>query len=518
MHELFEAQAARTPDAPAVLSGDDSLSYRELNGRANQLAHYLRELGVGPEVVVAVCLDRSPELVLSLLGVLKAGGAYLPVDPSNPLERTSFMLEDAGAAVVLTRERLAAGLPAHWGRTLLLDAEWGEVAARGAENPPRSAAAAAENLAYVIYTSGSTGRPKGVCVEHRSLTNYVSWAAEFYGVGGLRVSPLHTSAGFDLCVTSLYPALACGAAVRLVAEGGELDGLAEVLRGSEPALVKLTPSHLRALGAGAGESWLGAGHVVVAGGEGLAAHSARWWREGDARGRLVNEYGPTEAAVGCCVHEVEAGVSEAGAEVAIGRPIGNAEMWVLDGGLRPVPAGVAGELYVGGAGLARGYLGSAGLTAERFVPHPYARRVWRAAVPDGRRGEVRGGRGGGVPGARRRAGEGAGLPHRAGRNRGGAGGARRGARVRGGGARGGARERRLVGYVVAAGEVEGAGEATAAGLREHLRRSLPEYMLPSAIVFSNGLPLTANGKVDRRALPSPEGHRGRRMRAMRARR
>ena len=487
--QLFEEQVLRTPEAVAVTFGDEQISYRELNQRANQLAHYLREFGVGPEMIVGICADRSLEMVIGLLGILKAGGAYLPLDPNYPAARISFMLEDAGVEVVVTQKKLSEKLLEYWGQTIFLDAEWEEMANYSTEN--LLPLVTGEHLAYLMYTSGSTGQPKGVLVEHRSLSNYLSWATDFYRTNELRQSPLHSSISFDLSVTSLYPALLSGGVVSLVSEGSELESLSRFLGESEPARVKLTPSHLRALGVGKDEpEGFGAGHVLVLGGESLSSQNVRWWREGRVPGRLINEYGPTEAVVGCCVHEVAAGEDEH-REVLIGRPIWNTQMYVLGKAQELLPVGAIGELYIGGAGLARGYLGRPEHTAESFIPHPYSTEAGTRLYRTGDRGrylatgeieylgradeQVK------IRGYRIELGEveAALSRHPA---------VRECVVV--------AHEDRLVGYVVAA--------TTVNELREHLRAQLPEYMVPSVIVLLERLPLTANGKLDRSALPVPD--------------
>ncbi|HEY6802398.1 MAG TPA: non-ribosomal peptide synthase/polyketide synthase [Pyrinomonadaceae bacterium] len=488
--QLFEQQVERTPEAIALSFGSEQLTYRALNQRANQLAHHLKAIGVGPEVITGICVERSVEMVVGLLGVLKAGGAYLPIDLSYPLARKSFLLEDAGVAVILTQSHLSEQLPTHWGQTVYLDSDWDEIASYSDENP--RAVVTGENLAYVIYTSGSTGQPKGVLVHHRGLSNYLSWATDFYRTNEISLSPLHGSISFDLSVTSLYPALLSGATVKLIAEGDELETLGEVLANDVRALLKLTPSHLRALGVGEGESKFGSGHVLVVGGESLPGQTVRWWREGTVDGRLINEYGPTEAVVGCCIHEIEVG-EKIDSEVSIGHPIWNTQMFVLGREQELLPAGAIGELYIGGYGLARGYLGRPEQTAERFIPHPYSTEPGARLYRTGDRGrylasgeieylgrvdeQVK------IRGYRIELGE---VEVALGRHAS----VRECVVV--------AREDRLVGYVVAA---DG---TTVSELREHLRASLPEYMTPSAIVLLDRLPLTANGKLDRRALPAPE--------------
>jgi amino acid adenylation domain-containing protein len=502
VHEWFAVQAAATPKAVALSSGADQLTYEELDQRTNQLANYLREQRIGPEQIVAVCMERSVELIVALLGILKAGAAYLPIEPSLPQGRIEFMLADAKAVSVLTQSKLSEqfSIPA-----LCLDRDWEVVAKFSTTRFEVNVDPAGEdvctphdeNLAYVIYTSGSTGQPKGVLIEHRSLSNYLSWATEFYRTNQLQLSPLHTSLSFDLGITSLYPALLSGAGVLLLPETEELESLAALLEWDDPALVKLTPAHLQALEIGTGEPKnFGAGHVLVLGGENLTGESVRWWREGTVSGRLINEYGPTEATVGCCVHEVVVG-EDATESVVIGRPIANAQMYVLGREQELAPVGVIGELYIGGAGLARGYLGNAVVTAEKFLPNPHSttggERLYRTGdlgryLPNGEieylgradeQVKLRGYRIelGEIEAVLRR--------HEA---------VRECVVIAREDAPG---DKRLVGYVTTS-------EVSGDELREHLRASLPEYMVPSAIVALDVLPLSASGKIDRRALPPPE--------------
>ena len=300
VQELFEEQAARSPDAVAVRCGAGRVTYGELNARANRLAHYLRRRGIGPDRLVAVCMERTPDLVAALLAVWKAGGAYVPIDPGYPRERVDFMLRDSGASVVLTGE-----LP--------------EVDGESAANPARSAAGA--NLAYVMYTSGSTGRPKGAQITHAGLANYLGWAIEAYGLQAGASVPVHSSIAFDLTVTSLYPALLVGGEVELLPDDeGALALLESLRRRGDRALVKITPAHLDLLRAQLEpREAAGLTRLFVIGGEALTAESLRFWREHAPRTRLVNEYGPTETVVGCCVYEVQPGDPQHGA-VPIGRP------------------------------------------------------------------------------------------------------------------------------------------------------------------------------------------------------
>ncbi|HEV3049408.1 MAG TPA: amino acid adenylation domain-containing protein, partial [Longimicrobium sp.] len=498
VHELFAEQAARTPTAVAVRFEGAELTYAELDAHANRLAHYLRALGVGPEVRVGLCVERSPEMVVSILAVLKAGGAYVPLDPGYPAERLAFMLQDAAVPVLLTHSTLEPRLPAHVARVVLLDVE-GSAIAREPAHAPESGVAA-QNLAYVIYTSGSTGRPKGAAIPHGGLARYLAWAGAEYGFEMGRGAPVHSSLSFDLTVTSLFVPLLAGEAVVLAPDEGA-EALAAVLRSSGPfGFVKITPAHLSLLleQLAPGEAARATGRFVV-GGESLPGEVVARWSEVAPEVLITNEYGPTETVVGCCIHTLRTREATAGA-VPIGRPSPGTALYALDGRMSPCPIGVPGELYVGGEQLGRGYLKRPGLTAERFVPDPFSAepgaRMYRTGDlvrwrSDGKleylgrldeQVKIRGFRIelGEIEAALRQAPGVADCTVVVREDETG--------------------DRRLVAYVV--GEAE-AVEADA--LRDRLRQSLPEYMVPAAFVALERLPLTANGKLDRKALPAPEG-------------
>src|SRR5580693_4845648 len=361
--ELFEAQTARTPDAPAVVHVGVTISYAELNARANRLARLLIDRGAGPEDLVAIAMPRSADLIVAVLAVLKAGAAYVPVDPAYPADRIGFLLADTCPVAVLTTVLAGQGLPAGSPRVALDDP--GIVAALsrladgdlvGAERPGQLGSS---SPAYVIYTSGSTGRPKGVVIEHRSLVNYLEAVAGGYP-GAVRGALLHSPVSFDLSVTGLFGPLVSGGCVVVA----DLEGAG----GAGVGLVKVTPSHLPLLGRVAG--WAAEGDLVV-GGEAMSGGMLRELRERYPLVTVVYEYGPTEATVGCVRFWVRPGEELPPEAVPIGRPMWNTRVFVLDGELGLVPPGVAGELYVAGAGVARGYLGRPGLTAERFVACPF---------------------------------------------------------------------------------------------------------------------------------------------------
>jgi amino acid adenylation domain-containing protein len=501
-HELFEQQVARDPDAIAVIGGGKSLSYRELNERANQVAHYLRKLGVGTESLVGVCLHRSPEMVVGLLGVWKSGAAYVPLDSSYPEDRLTFMVSDAAVQVLLTEESCRHLFPLMQEKTVCLDSDWAAIAKEDDSN--LDSGATPSNLAYVMYTSGSTGKPKGAMILHRGLVNYLWWAVRTYDLKAGGSVPVHSSISFDLTVTSLYPALVSGGQVELLAEDvGAQNLLAALRRRKDRNLVKITPAHLEALGLQlSAEEVENMTRVFVIGGENLLAESLRLWRDSSPDTRLINEYGPTETVVGCCVYEVQADDPQNGS-VPIGRPIANTQLYILDEKLEPVALGAMGELYIGGAGVARGYLNRPDLTQERFLPDPFSREL--SGKSDARMyktGDL----------ARYRE---DGIIEYLGRvdNQ---------VKVRGYRIELGeieavlasapavqscavlAREdtpgdKQLVGYVVSRGGKPPAVEE----LQSYLKDRLPEYMVPAKFVFLDSFPLTHNGKVDRKALPAP---------------
>jgi len=500
-HQLFEAQVARTPAAQAVVCEEERLSYEELNARANQLAHYLMRLGVGPETRVGICVERSVQMLVGLLAILKAGGAYVPLDAYGPRERLAFMIEDADLHLLLTQQVLSAQLGDLLAatRTLCIDDEWPQIAQESVSNP--TSLTTPQNAAYVIYTSGSTGTPKGVLIQHQGLVNYLSWAVEAYRVAEGNGALVHSPLGFDLTVTGLYSPLLTGRCVTLLADKGGIDTLGEAVgSGVGYSLLKLTPAHLQALG-----QLLPADNAqaqtacLVVGGEALYGEQLGFWHEHAPGTIVVNEYGPTETVVGCCVYAAAAEAVRAGS-VPIGRPIANTRLYVLDQHQMPAPMGVVGELYVGGDGVGRGYLNRPGLTAERFVPNPfvdeagarmyrtgdlvrylstgdleYVGRVDHQVKIRGYRIEL-----GEVEAALARH-EGIGECAVLARED-----------VPG--------EKRLVAYLVLKQELG----LLSSELRSFLIEKLPEYMIPTTYVVLDELPLTANGKVDRRALPSPD--------------
>ena len=362
LHELFEEQAARTPEAVAVVYEDAQLTYEELDRHSNQLAHHLRGLGVGPEVVVGLCVERSLEMVVGLLGILKAGGAYLPLDPSYPLDRLAYMVSDAKAPVVVIQQHLVDQLPLQDRHVVRIDADWPQIALQPETAPVNTSCPA--NLAYVIYTSGSTGRPKGVMVAHGSLVNFLSHMAGTPGIEQSDVLAAVTPISFDIAGLEIYLPLVKGARVVIVPRLIGADGarLKETLGAAGVTILQATPSTWRLL---VEAGWNPTKPVkILCGGEAMPADLAVKLVEKSSS--TWNLYGPTETTIWSTLGSVHADEN-----VKIGRPISNTQLYVLDAGGDVVPIGVSGELYIGGVGLARGYSGRPDLTAERFVPSPF---------------------------------------------------------------------------------------------------------------------------------------------------
>jgi amino acid adenylation domain-containing protein/FkbM family methyltransferase len=491
LHALIEAQAARTPDRVAVCFEQQTLSYGELNRRANQLARYLRELGVGQDVLVGIYMERSTAMVVCLLAILKAGGAYVPLDPSYPAQRLVGIMEDAAAKVLLTQDSLKDDLLSQPARILSVDALWPEIATRDGAN--LSAQGSTDDLAYVIFTSGSTGRPKGVAVTHRALVNLLESMGQTPGLSESDVLLSVTTLSFDIAALELYLPLIKGARVIVASREESLDGrrLMTRLQNDGVTVMQATPATWRLL---IESGWKGTPALkALCGGEALTRELADKLL---ARTREVwNLYGPTETTVWSSAWRVEPGDGV----ISIGRPIANTQLWVLDPQLQPLPVGVAGELYIGGLGVARCYWQRPELTAERFVHDPFAvdanARMYRTGdlarwLPDGRLECL--GR----------------LDHQV---------KIRGFRIELGEIEAAiaqhpvvdsvvvaAREdvpgdKRLVAYLVAANAPENLFEQ----LRMQIRTLLPDYMLPSDFVLLETLPLTHNGKIDRKALPTP---------------
>jgi amino acid adenylation domain-containing protein len=500
VHRLFEEQAQRTPEAVAVVFGEERLTYRQLNERANRLARHLGKLGVGPEVLVGLFVERSLDTVVGILAILKAGGAYVPLDPGYPRQRLEFMVKDSAAPVVVTQEDLSTVLPDGDFRRVRLDADWAEIERESAENPESHSTP--HNLAYVIYTSGSTGKPKGVMIEHRSVANLFAATQPELGFGQNDVWTVFHSYAFDLSVWEIFGALLHGG--RLVVVPRELtqspSGFAQLLAREGVTMLAQTPAAARQLAAvredpaSRARDWKL--RLIICGGEALPADLAAELLSWNVP--LWNFYGPTESTVWTTVKRVEPTECRKGI-VPIGHPLADTEAYVLDRQMRPVSAGVSGDLYIGGVGLARGYLRRPELDRERFVPHPFRHepggRLYRTGdrarrLPDGAIEflgrddyQVK------IRGYRVELGEIEEVlaEHPAIRQ------AVVLAREDGPG------DKRLVAYIVA----PETPHPTSGALRGFLRSKLPEYMVPLAFVFLEALPLTSNGKVDRLSLPLP---------------
>jgi amino acid adenylation domain-containing protein len=497
LHHLLERQADQCPDETAVTCGADQLSYRELDTAANRLAHHLIALGIGPDVAVCVLLDRSIDVLVGLLGVLKAGGCYVPLEPSYPASRLAFMAAETAAPVLLTRSDLARRVPAAPWTVVNVDTDRERIGRLLAHRP--HSPVTPDNLAYVIYTSGSTGTPKGVMVPHRGVVHYLAWCGWKYRAHEGTGAPVHSPVSFDLTVTGLFLPLIHGRTVTLIPEDEHpVVGLADRLAAdADFTFVKLTPGHLPLLAqcvsesartAAAGARWL------VVGGEQLTAEQLTFWREHAPHVMVANEYGPTEMSVACVMEGRPVGELTS-SPVPIGRPLWNTQLYVVDDELSLVPPGVPGELLTGGVGVTRGYWGRPALTAERFVPNPFGSgRVYRSGdvvryLPDGRLEFV----------AR----------------------VDRQMKVRGFRVEPGEVEARIMAYpgirqavVVLRQDRRGTARLTAyvesarpvatKELGAFVREQLPEYMVPEKVVRLDAFPLTPNGKIDHSGLSGPD--------------
>ena len=502
IHQEFEIQAEQTPNALAAVFNERRLSYRDLNRRANQLAHYLRKLGVGPESLVGVCLEPSLELAVALLGVLKAGGGYVPLDPAYPKERLGFMLHDARMTVVMSQQHLVRTLPNHKARVICLELDGHEISLESEENQDNGVSV--ENVAYVIFTSGSTGRPKGVAVPHCAVVNVLTHMQEQLRLNAQDTLLFVASLSFDISVLEFFLPLTTGASVVLVSREVAADGsqLSRMLSNSGATVMHGTPATwwllLRA-------GWRGRDPLkMLCGGETLQFELAG---QLCAEGATVwNLYGPTETTI-----YSSSGVylrDSRGRSVSIGKPIANTQIYLLDRQLQPVPIGVAGELYIGGAGVARGYLNRPDLTAEKFIPDPFrsapGERLYRTGdlaryLQDGSIECL--GR----------------IDHQV---------KIRGYRIECGEVESALRKHPAVREAVVVAQEESLGEAIGPArrlvayivgaeysvpstheLRAFLKPKLPEYMLPAAFVWLDRFPLTPNGKLDRAALPPPNHRR-----------
>jgi amino acid adenylation domain-containing protein len=504
LHQLFEAQAEKTPEAAAVEYDGAQLTYGELNRGANQLAHYLQTEGVGSETLVGVCMERSPEMVIALLGILKAGGAYVPLDPAYPKERLAFMLEDAQVQVLLTRDGLIPGLSC--AKTVCLDADADKIARQSDANPVSTAAS--DRLAYVIYTSGSTGQSKGVQITHRSVVNFLTSMRQQPGLVEEDVLLSVTTLSFDIAALEIFLPLMVGARLVLVSREVASDGvrLSEQLARSGATIMQATPATWRLL---LEAGWRGSRRLkILCGGEALDRELANQLLKKCAV--VWNLYGPTETTIWSATYKVESeSASELGSEVRtgpipIGRPIANTQLYLLDRHLQPVPVGVTGELHIGGDGLARGYLNRPELTAERFISNPFSdNRDARLSARLYKTGDLARYRPDGsidffgrndyqvkIRGFRIELGE---IEAVLGRHPS----VQKAVVVAREDVPG---EKRLVAYIVAQPEQKASTDA----LRTFLKEKLPAHMVPAFFVVLEQMPLTPNGKIDRKALPAPE--------------
>jgi amino acid adenylation domain-containing protein len=490
VHGLFERQVEQTPDAEAIVCGDQRLTYRELNRRANRVAHRLRTLGVGPDVTVGLCMDRSPRMVVGMLGILKAGAAYVPLDPTYPPARLAFMATDCRMRVLVTEASLASRLPEHGVERLYVDTDADGFAQDHTENP--SSGVRPGHLAYVIYTSGSTGKPKGVEVSHASVVNFLTSMAREPGLVAQDTVLAITPPSFDIAVLELILPLTVGARIVLVGRDVAADGAAllEQVTSAGITVMQATPATWSLL---LQAGWQGSPDLkVLCGGEALSPELARQLVRRAAT--VWNLYGPTETAVWCTCGRV----TDTQGPVAAGRPVANTTTYVLDRHLQPVAIGTPGELYVGGVGVARGYLNRPELTAERFIANPFdaePSRLYRTGDqakyrPDGSIELL--GR----------------LDHQI---------KLRGFRIELGEIEAALRAHRAVAQAVVLLREDHAGdprlvaylvprpaeEGKLGDCREYLRSTLPDYMIPRHVVELDRLPLTPHGKVDRSALPRP---------------
>jgi amino acid adenylation domain-containing protein len=502
VHNLFERQAERNPDAVALVCGRQHLTFFDINFRANQLAHFLRKKGVGPECYVAILAHRTPETIIALLGILKAGGAYVPLDPLSPAERISFFLQDAGVSLLLAKESSVKIPVSPRVRVLSFDSDWATVAIEPGENFTNGATA--ESAAYVIYTSGSTGMPKGVIVEHRHLMSYVLSVVEALELPSTASFAVMSTLAADLGFTTIFPSLCLGGNLHVLSEVCSSDSLAleEYCSRCPLDVVKITPSHLSALLASPHPEKVLPRARLVLGGEVLSSALVERVRELTDDCAIFNHYGPTETTVGAAFCRVGSAPPKDGM-IPLGRPLPGTQIYLMDPDLAFVPLGVKGELCIGGQRLSRGYLNRPDLTAERFVPDPSGAvsggRIYRTGdqaryLPDGNLeflgrldDQVK------IRGFRVELGEIEAVLRKhpalqecavaAYEDR--------------------TKETRLVAYVVTR-NTEESHSSSDVELRAFLRRMLPAYMVPAAFLRLEALPRHRSGKLDRRSLPEPQ--------------
>ncbi len=511
IHQLFELQVEKTPDALAVVWKNQEISYRELNNRANQLAHYLQKLGVKPEVLVGICVERSIEMPIGILGILKGGGAYVPLDPNYPTERLNYMVEDAQISLIITQEKFQQQFDNPEVRQICLDKDWRIISQESSENPLSEVRA--ENLAYVIYTSGSTGKPKGVMINHQSLVNFTKAAIDEYRITQCDSEALlqadrilqFASISFDAAAEEIYPCLTAGGTLVLRTDEmlSSIGTFLKACQNEKVTVLDLPTAYWHQMVAELATTDVALPdsiRLVIIGGERVLPEFVKTWQESVGNyPQLVNTYGPTEGTVVATIYPVTTSTSSQ-KEVPIGRGIANVQTYILDQNLQPLPIGIPGELHIGGAGLARGYLNRPELTAAKFIPNPLAKsklnRLYKTGdlaryLPDGNieflgriDNQVK------IRGFRIELGEIEAVliqdPH-----------VRETVVI--------AREdipgdKRLVAYLVSQQQPP----PTTDKLRRFLKEKLPDYMIPSAFVILESFPLTPNGKIDYRSLPTPD--------------
>ncbi|WP_066383169.1 non-ribosomal peptide synthetase [Anabaena sp. CA = ATCC 33047] len=493
IHQLIELQAQKTPDSVAVVFGEEKLTYQELNQKSNQLAFYLQSLGVKPDTLVGICVERSLEMVVGLLGILKAGGAYVPLDPAYPQERLSLMLEDAQVKFLLTQNKLLNHISHHHCQIICIDTDWKKINNSIPNSQPQNLNSS--HLAYVIYTSGSTGKPKGVQINHASVVNFLQSMRHQPGLTEADILLAVTSISFDIAALEIYLPLICGARLVVVSREVAMDGekLSQNIAASGATVMQATPATWRML---LTSGWVGSKQLkILCGGEALSYDLAENLLAKSAE--LWNLYGPTETTIWSTVYQVDPNKLSKSL-IPIGRPIANTQIYILDQQLQPVPIGVPGELYIGGAGLSRGYLNRPELTTEKFISSTFNQKLYKTGdlaryLPDGNieyleriDNQVK----------------------------------LRGFRIELGEIETTLRQHYTVqeAVVIAREDVPGNQQLVAyivpklsvdvseliVKLRQYLQSKLPQFMIPSAYMLLDKLPLTPNGKVDRKSLPNPD--------------